>query len=1416
MQAMVHGTPPLDAFHAFTRAGSFHGYPDGDTQPMDTQVYRDYHDSMIKPSKTVLRVDVSPGVEFGTYDTVGSTVDKTPHTLVEGEPGYVDLGNAWQPNSPLVHGNSDDIDDLLATPPDTQIQAPDGEERRATPQTPRTPRTSSVAGRKHGRDGETLTSAPATTKQTPRFSQLFGMAAMPPAMTASQLFHQTQALSSPISGEPRSDPLCTRPSPNLQHNHVAASSQHIITSSPETTMRARLASSTAIELRDKYFGTHETRRRRAARFREELSLAPPVMEDDDEGDSQERQLHLRRVHRVMSDQAFHDYSRSEAPSRSGSRPRCSRKQGAATDLRKPARVEFTLSDDEDTCEEDLLMNEDDHEKASANGEIDNDIYDELGQTVVRSQIDGQDDGEEDEGRSNNSNASDDGEHPDEKDQSQWEGLVGMEQDSNATARKSDGALAHHDQTLVATPPSAIADSQPDRLTKSNTDVSKRSGLQSSLSYIPGSQYVGITSEEKAHMRSSRRRPIAAGQPVPSDGMPSSPPLLGTSSAVSEDPIVASRARQELLVRFQDKADELLFSPTARDKAHDTSVGIPTTTIPTPPAARNKAESNSLHAPFSTAQTHLSASNPSPMKMDKSPLKVFASQHSRLSADSPRRAAGVRRFAEIAADPSPPTASGESQVDINAIMSDVLTADDEAFIAAISNRTQKLPGWKKPRHGNATNKCSESASSRELHVVSSNGRHVGGVLDSVSDIPDGNVVTPRSRAGTQPVALAQEDLVAIPISPSKEKEGPASTPEMAGPPKNTQDSVRKREDAGALAVSQLMTGRRRRHTNHAKSYLSKPTRSKKTANAAVDEEILGEILDKTIGNGGSTNISHPSKDGTDGPLLKRRKLKNVPYQKKSRSDPQHEYQDDVSEAQDQPVATTNSSAAQRRIFALFKGSYNNFYPATWLSRSADGKMYKVRFDDTTVTDIDPQHVRALNIYIGDQLKVDKPGMRKDVWVVKGFGKVGDTDEQRDSGIDINGHTTIQVQARASSRNSLGASDASVQSEGELKEVYIADIYLTHTMWPVFTGRTFLPPTSAAVTSTSGSRQATPSAGVQTPDDETPVSHSQRSTNPTVKIRDGRQKNSLLRAESLASATGRVSSLVFGGMAFAISYGSNEAEKSDVTRLIQRNGGLILESGFDELFELPNLDDAETASSRQEQTEETGLRLKSKYAHLGFVALIADRHSRRAKYMQALALGLPTLSGRWITDCLNAAADANNLPSPPWSRYLLPAGESVYLSGAIRSRAIPSYDVASATLANVMASRDLLLNGDGVLIVASKKNNATWERRKAYAFLTLALGAGAVRRVNELQEVKALTSSMNGGWKWVYVEGSVAEACASLFGRRGAGNGKKRKRNDGVGAMGGKMDAKAMSASDGRVRIVNDEFVVQSLILGALIE
>ncbi|KAI9875472.1 MAG: hypothetical protein M1823_007469, partial [Watsoniomyces obsoletus] len=106
--------------------------------------------------------------------------------------------------------------------------------------------------------------------------------------------------------------------------------------------------------------------------------------------------------------------------------------------------------------------------------------------------------------------------------------------------------------------------------------------------------------------------------------------------------------------------------------------------------------------------------------------------------------------------------------------------------------------------------------------------------------------------------------------------------------------------------------------------------------------------------------------------------------------------------------------------------------------------------------------------------------------------------------------------------------------------------------------------------------------------------------------------------------------FAGMTFAISY-EDENRKNAILDLIQDNGGKLLRENFMQLLEPDSID------------------LKPQYANGGFTVLVADKHSRKEKYMQALALGLPCLSGKWIDACVEAKALVD------WQPYLLAAGE-----------------------------------------------------------------------------------------------------------------------------------------------------------------
>ena len=103
----------------------------------------------------------------------------------------------------------------------------------------------------------------------------------------------------------------------------------------------------------------------------------------------------------------------------------------------------------------------------------------------------------------------------------------------------------------------------------------------------------------------------------------------------------------------------------------------------------------------------------------------------------------------------------------------------------------------------------------------------------------------------------------------------------------------------------------------------------------------------------------------------------------------------------------------------------------------------------------------------------------------------------------------------------------------------------------------------------------------------------------------------------------------------------------------------------------------------------------------------------------------------------------------------------------------------------------------------------ERRKAYLFLTTALGAARVERVRDVEVAKTLLVH-DRSWDWVCVDDNkVEQTSAELIGQKGH-TVKKRKRNSGVDNVTG------VDVGQQGVRIVGDEYIVQSLILGSLLE
>lgn len=291
-------------------------------------------------------------------------------------------------------------------------------------------------------------------------------------------------------------------------------------------------------------------------------------------------------------------------------------------------------------------------------------------------------------------------------------------------------------------------------------------------------------------------------------------------------------------------------------------------------------------------------------------------------------------------------------------------------------------------------------------------------------------------------------------------------------------------------------------------------------------------------------------------------------------------------------------------------------------------------------------------------------------------------------------------------------------------------------------------------------------------------------------------------------------LFAGMVFAVSFQAKHPGEKDSTynsRMglstkvgdqIRQGGGKLLLNGFEQLFEFGAIKNAEVASSTPQPDEEVKLTATAKAT--GFTALISDGHSRKVKYMQALALGLPCIHPRWITTCTEKQKLVD------WSDYLLCAGNSSFLGEAIRSRNLPIYDAASAKLSEVIDSRPQLLRGSRILIVLRRQDEGT---RMAYVFLSRVLGA-SLSRVYTIDEARRqLKASEDAGhpYDWVYIEEKMAgraalfaEDTSSTSTARAAS--KKRKR---------KSAADAANPPPKRIRTLSNELVIQSLILGRLI-
>ncbi|EXJ93463.1 hypothetical protein A1O1_01855 [Capronia coronata CBS 617.96] len=409
-------------------------------------------------------------------------------------------------------------------------------------------------------------------------------------------------------------------------------------------------------------------------------------------------------------------------------------------------------------------------------------------------------------------------------------------------------------------------------------------------------------------------------------------------------------------------------------------------------------------------------------------------------------------------------------------------------------------------------------------------------------------------------------------------------------------------------------------------------------------------------------------------------------------------------------TAESMIAPNMVFACFSGKTRAYYPALCLGpANAENTRYLIQWEGYDPDEVDEYGIRSLDLRIGDQVKVDMEGFPKVSYVIRGFkdniGKdTGATGKANANPVtDRQGHKTLLVTPRQ--RKSLPTK----VSTDSVKAVPVSSIYLDNNMWGQMRDRVYqyraVDPVSSSGISTPLERPSTPS---------TPASRKRRNLTAVVPS-----------APSFCLPAVPPCDGMFANMAFAISY-EDPLRKATLVELIETHGGIVLQESFLDLLE----------------PDSTELKLKPQFDDLSFTALLTERHSRKEKYMQALALGLPCLSGKWVEACIRSDRFVD------WTTYLLPAGESAELDGATKSRLLPAATATASTqetqdperngrvrvtVKDMMSSRPNILGNSRVIVVTGKGKAEA--RRKPYLFLIRALGAGKIELEPDLASAKA---------------------------------------------------------------------------------
>lgn len=462
----------------------------------------------------------------------------------------------------------------------------------------------------------------------------------------------------------------------------------------------------------------------------------------------------------------------------------------------------------------------------------------------------------------------------------------------------------------------------------------------------------------------------------------------------------------------------------------------------------------------------------------------------------------------------------------------------------------------------------------------------------------------------------------------------------------------------------------------------------------------------------------------------------------------------------PTAQSGSLIAPQMVFAYYNDRGRAYYPAKCLQKGDDSK-YTIKWPGYAQPEIMEQHkLCSLDLRAGDEVKVDLDGYPKTTYIIRELLKQDTRDENLTEVVtDVCGHTHTIVQAKVG------------QKVDKPRPIPIGNLYIMRNTFDrtlkrpqCFQGVSLVPDIATPGISTPSIRASTPT---------TPSSRSRK----------------ILKAEAVSIPI--ATDGIFTSMAFCLSYTSNETSLQQITKLLLENGGTILPTSFHDLVD----DD---------------MSVKARFENFGFAALLTDRHSRKPKYMEALAFGLPCLSGRWVEACIKVQKIVD------WRDYLLPAGESAELEGAVRSRTNVLPEIGVSSLKEILRHRQQLFAHSTMIFVAGKGKSS--DAHALHLSFVRVMGVEHIEKVADLAAAKEklldLSKSNVQNTIWLMVPDKDREAAKSVV--KGMLKGtetvsKSNRRSSGKAVI---DDGRNTAVHKLNAKVADKEFVMQSLIMGRL--